>query len=142
MTLKDENENSLLINVESIQEDEDPEELERITNNLRGDLIEVDAIENVDLVTKEGELPPEGSKSGAEVAALGSLVVTLGATAASSVIPKLTNTLQSWLTRNERHKISLEIGGDKLEVTGISDKERQRLIDTWISRHIEKKNME
>jgi hypothetical protein len=101
-------------------------------------LTEVDAIEKVDLVTKEGKKAPEGSKAGAEVAALGSLLVTLGASAASSVIPNLANTLQSWLTRHERRKISLEIGGDKLEVSGISDKEQQRLIDAWISRHMEK----
>ena len=96
MTLKNRKENALLINVESIHgEDEDPEELERITNNLRNDLIEVDAIENVDLVTEEGEHPPAGSKAGAEVEALGSLLVTLGASVASSVIPNLANTLQS-----------------------------------------------
>jgi hypothetical protein len=98
----------------------------------------VDAIEKVDLVTKEGEQAPEGSKAGAEVAALGSLLVTLGASAASSIIPNLANTLQSWLTRHERRKISLEIGGDKLELACISDKEQERLIDTWINRHMGK----
>jgi hypothetical protein len=121
MTTTDKKENMLLINIESAskeEEEEDPEVLERITHNLRDDLTEVDAIEKVDLVTKEGEVPPEGSKAGAEVAALGSLLVTFGASAASSVIPNLTSTLQSWLTRHERRKISLEIGGNKLEVTG------------------------
>jgi hypothetical protein len=136
-------ENQLLIKIESAPKeeeeyDDDQEELERITHTLRDELTEVDAIEKVDLVTKEGEKAPEGSKAGAEVAALGSLLVTLGASAASSVIPNLGSTLQSWLTRHERRKISLEIGGDKLEVSGISDKEQQRLIDAWISRHIKK----
>lgn len=140
---KTEEENQLLINIESVsKEEEDPEELERITRNLREDLAEADAIEKVDLVIKEGEKAPEGSKSGAEVAALGSLLVTLGASAASSVIPNLGNTLQSWLTRHERRKISLEMGGDKLEVTGVSDKEQQKLIDAWISRHMEKEEID
>jgi hypothetical protein len=75
------------------------------------------------------------------MAAVGSMLVTLGASAASTAIPNLTNTLQSWLSRHERRKISVEIGGDKLEVTGISGKEQQRLIDTWISRHIEKEDL-
>jgi hypothetical protein len=137
MTTTDKKENMLLINIESAskEEEEDPEEIERITYNLRDDLAEVDAIEKVDLVTKEGEKAPEGSKAGAEVAALGSLLVTLGASAASSVIPNLTSSLQSWLTRHERRKISLEIGGDKLEMTGVSDQQQQQLIEAWISRH-------
>ena len=68
---------------------------------------------------------------------MGSLLVTLGTSAVSTVIPNLSNTLQSWLTRHERRKISLEIGGDKIEVTGVSDEQQQRLIESWISRHSE-----
>jgi hypothetical protein len=144
-TTTDKKEKRLVINIESASKekqndnDDDPEELERLTHNLRDDLTEVDAIEKVDLVTKEGEQAPKGSRAGGEVAALGSLLVTLGASAGTTIIPNLVNTLQSWLTRHERRKISLEIGGDKLEVTGVSDKEQQRLIDAWISRHMEKK---
>jgi hypothetical protein len=143
-TTTDKKENQLLINIESASKeeennnDDDPEELERLTHNLRDYLTEVDAIEKVDLVTKEGEQAPKGSRAGGEVAALGSLLVTLGASAGTTIIPNLVNTLQSWITRNERRKISLEMGGDKLEVTGISDKEQQRLIDAWISRHMQK----
>ena len=136
----------ILINIsESYKEDDDTvghydsEELERITYSLRDELSELDAIEKVDLVAKAGELPPEGSKAGAEVAELGSLLVTMAASAGSALIPNIANALQSWLTRHERHKISLEIGGDKLEVTGISDNEQHRLIDAWIGTHIEKK---
>ncbi len=141
----DKKENQILINVESSskQEDDnnDPEELERITHNLRDDLTELDTIEKVDLVTKEGDEKeaPEGSKAGGDIVSLGSLLVTLAASVGSSVIPNLANALQSWLTRHERRKISLEIGGDKIEVTGISDEQDQRLIDVWISRHIEKR---
>lgn len=132
-------ENAFLINIESASKEEhdDPEELERITHNLRDDLNGLDAIEKVDLVRKEGE-PPKGSKAG-DVVTLGSLLVTLGSSAASTLIPSLANTLQSWLTRHERHKISLEIGGDKLEVTGISDEQQQRLIESWIGRHSKEK---
>jgi hypothetical protein len=122
----------------SVGEKVDTEELEQITNNLRDELNELDIIEKVDLVRKGEDKAPKGSKGGGEVATLGSLLVTLGTLAGSSVIPNLTSTLQSWLTRHERRKISLEIGGDKLEVTGVSDKEQERLIDGWISRHMEK----
>ena len=72
------------------------------------------------------------------MAVLGSLLVTLGGSVASNVIPSLANTLQSWVTRQDRHTISLEIGGDKLQLTGVSDKQQEKLIDAWISRHLEK----
>jgi hypothetical protein len=63
MTVKDKNEkNEILINIESSSKEDgdhyNPEELERITYNLRDDLTELDAIEKVDLVTKEGEVAP------------------------------------------------------------------------------------
>jgi hypothetical protein len=136
----DTKQNRILINIESAskeENDDDPEELERITNNLRDDLTEVDVIEKADSVRKD-ERSPKGSKAGGDIVTLGSLLVTLGASAGISIIPNLVNTLQSWLTRHERRKISLEIGGDKLEVTGASDKEQERLLDVWISRHMEK----
>ena len=39
------------------------------------------------------------------------------------------------VSRHERRMISLEIDGDRLQMTGVSDKEQGRLIDVWISRH-------
>lgn len=127
--------NQIVINIESLGDDPcEPEELERITYNLRDDLTELDSIKMVDLVTKE-VAAPNHSKAGGEVVTLGSLLITVGGSVASSVIPNLANTLQSWLTRHERRTISLEIGGDKLQLSGVSDKDQERLIDAWISRH-------
>jgi hypothetical protein len=124
----------VVVNIESLDNLNEPEELERLSHNLRDELIELDVIEKVDVITK-GEQAPKGSKSGGEVAMLGSLLVTLGGSLASNVIPSLANTLQSWVTRQDRHTISLEIGGDKLQLTGVSDKQQEKLIDAWISRH-------
>ena len=71
--------------------------------------------------------------------AWGSILATLVTSAGSALIPSLANTLQSWLTRHENKKISLVIGGDKLELTGISDKDLQRLVNVWINSHLEKR---
>jgi hypothetical protein len=126
---------TLLINIQSIpgEEDIELEELERNTQNLHDELNELDVIEKVDLITK-GEAP-DGSKSGVEMV-VGSLLATLATSAGSALIPGIVNTLKSWLTRHEKRKITLEIGGDKLEVTGISDNEQQKLINAWLSRHV------
>jgi hypothetical protein len=140
MTTTDKRDNQLILNIELVpkgeDQAEDPAELERVTHNLRDDLTEVDAIEKVDFIAKgrKENVAPKGSKAGGEIVALGSLLVTLGTAAGSSVIPSLVNTLQSWLTRHERHKISMEIGGDKLEVTGLSDDQQQKLIESWLGR--------
>jgi hypothetical protein len=116
----------LSLKINSMSESED-EELELITRRLREEILKLD-VENVDLV-KAGETP-KGARSG-DVVALGSLLVTLATS--GGVIPSLINTVQSWLGRTEKgHSITLEIDGDKLEVTGISSQKQQQLIDTWI----------
>ena len=66
MTIIDKKENQILINIESAlkekEDEDDPEELERITRNLRDDLTELDAVETVDLVIKEGEVAQKAQK--------------------------------------------------------------------------------
>jgi hypothetical protein len=130
---------SLLIKIKSARsnggtgdQEFDLEELERDTESLRDELNDLDSIENIDLITTEGA--PEGAKPGGDLVEWGSLLVTL----ASTLAPSLSKILQSWLTRHENHKIVLEIGGDKLEVTGTSDIERSKVIDAWISSKLQK----
>jgi hypothetical protein len=118
----------LMLNINAGPET-DEEELAELTRQLREELLELD-VEAVGLV-RAGEAP-ERAKAGDPVT-WGALLVAL--VASGGVLTTLINTLQSWLTRHERRSVTLEIGGDKLEVTGISSEEQQRLINTWLSRH-------
>ena len=118
----------VILNIDAGQED-DPEEIERFTQQLREELTELD-VEAVDLV-RAGETPAK-AKVGDPIT-WGTLLLTLAAS--GGVITTVINVLQSWLTRQERRSISLEIDGDKLEIKGISSKEQQRLINEWRSRH-------
>ena len=118
----------VILNIDEGQED-DPEEIERFTQQLREELTELD-VEAVDLV-RAGETPAK-AKVGDPIT-WGTLLLTLAAS--GGVITTVINVLQSWLTRQERRSISLEIDGDKLEIKGISSKEQQRLINEWRSRH-------
>ena len=118
----------VILNIDAGQED-DPEEIERFTQQLREELTELD-VEAVDLV-RAGETPAK-AKVGDPIT-WGMLLLTLAAS--GGVITTVINVLQSWLTRQERRSISLEIDGDKLEIKGISSKEQQRLINEWRSRH-------
>ena len=82
-------ETQIFINIESASKEEkhdiELEELEQLTHNLRDDLTELDSVEKIDLVTKEDreEKDPDGLKHKGDVVTLGSLLVTLGVTAAS-----------------------------------------------------------
>jgi membrane-associated two-gene conflict system component 1 (EACC1) len=113
--------------------DNDEEELARTTQQLREELSDLN-IDSVDTV-KTGPAP-EGSKAGEEMITWGSLLVSLAAS--GGVLPSLIGTVQSWLSRRENQKISMEIDGDKLEVTGVSSEEQRRLIDIWVGRHSNK----
>jgi hypothetical protein len=118
----------LMLNIDAGPE-ADEEELEWITLRLREELRELD-VEDIDLV-RMGEIP-DRAKAGDPIT-WGALLVAL--TASGGVLTTLINAVQSWLTRHEQRSVTLEIGGDKLELTGISSQEQQWLANAWISRH-------
>ena len=109
--------------------DADERELEALTLQLKDELIDLD-VESVDLA-RAGEIP-ERAKVGDPVT-WGDLILQL--VAAGGVLTTLIGALQAWLTRHERRSVTVEIDGDKLELTGASAEQQQRLIDAWISRH-------
>lgn len=106
----------------------DGEKLERLTRQLRSELLELD-VEAVEL-TRGGKAPPK-SKAG-DAITWGTLLLTLAAS--GGVLTTLIQVLQSWLTRHEQRSLTLEIDGDRLEITGISSKEQRRLVEAWLHR--------
>ncbi len=60
---------------------------------------------------------------------------TLAVTVAPGVITALVSTLQSWLTRHERSKVTVKSGDDELVVEGSPSQEQRRLIEAWVGRH-------
>lgn len=120
----------LLINLDAGPE-ADVKELAELTKRLQRELLKLD-IEAVDFASA-AEVPVR-AKSG-EPVTWGMLLLTLAA--AGGVLTTIINVLQDWLTRQEKRSLTLEIGGDKLQVTGISSEEQQRLINAWLSRHQE-----
>jgi hypothetical protein len=118
----------LIIHINSASDDE--EELERATHQLRKELLDLN-LESVDLV-KKGK-PPKDSKAGEEVVSWGSLLVSLAAS--GGTLSGLIGTVQSWLSRKENQKAMIQIDGDKLEMTGISNEQQDKLIDAFINRH-------
>lgn len=95
---------------------------------LRRELLELD-VDAVD-VPRVADAPP-GSR-GADAAALGALVVTI---AQSQLLPSVLDAVRSWLTASRQRSVKLELGGDVLELGGVSSDEQRRLTDEWLRRH-------
>lgn len=110
--------------------DTDSEDLERLTRQLREELSELDV--QADLMT--GGPAPANTKAG-DVIEWGTLLLTLAAS--GGVITTLINAIQTWLTnRNQPAAVTVEMGGDKLQITGNPSPEQQRLIDAFLHRHL------
>lgn len=108
--------------------DSDAEEIAEATLQLRRELLDLD-VEAVEL-PRAGE-PPLGTRA-AELAALGALAVTL---AQSQLLGSVVAAVRSWLAGSQQRSIKLELGGDVLELSGVSSTEQRRLTDEWLRRH-------
>lgn len=118
----------VLLNIDAGLE-ADIEELEKLTQQLRAELLELD-IDDAALV--HAEEVPKDNKSGDPIS-WGTLLLTFAAS--GGIFTTLITLFQSWSTRHERSKVVLEIDGDKLEITGNPTDEQKRLIEVWLSRH-------
>lgn len=106
----------------------DAQDIAEGARRLRRELLELD-VDAVD-VPPAASAPP-GSR-GADAAALGALVVTVGQ---SQLLPAVLATVRSWLTASRQRSVKLEIGGDVLELSRVSQDEQRRLTDEWLRRH-------
>jgi len=112
----------------SVGPDADTEEVAEATAQLRRELLDLD-VDAVEL-PPAGE-PPPGTRA-VELAALGALVVTV---AQSQLLASVVAAVRSWLAISPRRSIKLELGGDVLELTGVSSDQQRRLTDEWLRRH-------
>jgi hypothetical protein len=109
--------------------DTDAEELAQLAGRLRAELLDLD-VETVRQPVR-GEEP--GDAKGTGLLAAGELVVRLAAS--PEVLASIIAGVRSWLRRNHARSVKLTLGGDALEVSGVSSAEQERLIDLWVSRH-------
>lgn len=108
----------------------DAEAGERLAYRLRREIAALD-VESVR--AEEGGGVPEGAKGG-DAVTLGAVVVALGAS--GGVLTALVGTVRDWLARSAaRHRVSLTIDGDTVELERASDAERRALIEAYVRRH-------
>jgi hypothetical protein len=110
-------------------DDVDSAGVDELTRQLRRELLQLD-VESVDLA-RAGP-PPSGTRA-VDVAAVGTLVVTLFQS--TGLLGAVVGAVQSWLSASGRRSVRLELDGDVIEVGGLSSVDQRRLIATWIARH-------
>ena len=108
----------------------DSEAGERLTRQLRAEIAELD-VESIR--PGPGGPTPDGAK-GTDPVTPGAMVVALSAS--GGVFTALIESLRDWLGRSSaRHRVSLTIDGDTIELEWASAAERRDLIDAYIRRH-------
>ncbi len=108
----------------------DPEACERLSRQLRSELAELD-VESV--VPVMGGTAPDGAK-GTDPVTLGVVIVALSAS--GGVFTGLIETVRDWLARHSgRHRISVTIDGDTIELERASAAQQRELVDAYVRRH-------
>ena len=101
-----------------------------MARRLRAEIAELD----VDSVCLAPSAPAPDTAKGADAVTLGAVVVALSAS--GGVFTALIDTVRDWLARSSaRHRVSLTIDSDTIELQRASDAERRALIDAYIRRH-------
>ncbi|MCR3751310.1 caspase family protein [Lentzea californiensis] len=104
----------------------DDERIEQLTAFLRTELGEVVAVSGV-----PGEAP-EGAKA-VDLNELGTLLTTVSQ---STVLAALINAVSSWLGQRRERSVTVEAGGDTLELTGDPSEAELAQRSAWLGRHL------
>ncbi|RDI22392.1 effector-associated constant component EACC1 [Lentzea flaviverrucosa] len=104
----------------------DDERIEQLTAFLRTELGEVVAVSGV-----PGEAP-EGAKA-VDLNELGTLLTTVSQ---STVLAALINAVSSWLGQRRERSVTVETGGDTLELTGDPSEAELAQRSAWLGRHL------
>lgn len=104
----------------------DDERIEQLTAFLRTELGEVVAVSGVPGAA------PEGAKA-VDLNELGTLLTTVSQ---STVLAALINAVSSWLGQRRERSVTVEAGGDTLELTGDPSEAELAQRSAWLGRHL------
>jgi hypothetical protein len=102
-------------------------ELYEATSLLKQELLSLD-VHAVD--RPSGDPPPPGARA-VEIPEIATLLVTLG----GDVIGAVAATIAGWIGRGGSRSVKLEIGGDSIEASGVSEENQARLIEAFLASH-------
>ncbi|GAA0454618.1 hypothetical protein Ade02nite_03110 [Paractinoplanes deccanensis] len=110
----------------------DAERLDLLTGQVRDQLRQLDVDDVAPL--RADQAPPAGARA-MDVGAVGALLVMLGNSATG--LREVVTVVRGWLGRGDgtRRTVRLELGGDVLELSEVTEAEQQRLIDLFVRKH-------
>jgi hypothetical protein len=114
-----------------VDDDISPIEFDELTAALQRELLQLD-VASVDRVSAGAA--PDGSR-GIDLSALGALLVQVGQSA--PVLGQVVNVIQAWASRSPKRSATLTLGGDTLELSGLSERDQRLVIRDWMARHAE-----
>jgi hypothetical protein len=118
--------NDLQICLVALPSDE-PKQLDDLTVNL---MLDLDSVVTVSRSTSSDI--PAGAKA-IDAALIGHLFVVISHSGeALASIVKLLSVARDWLGRQDNRTIKLELGDNKLELSGVSNEEQKKLIQAWL----------
>jgi hypothetical protein len=103
--------------------------VEEASANLRSELRRINGVESVEPLPS-GEAPA-GARA-VDAVSVSSLLVTLSAS--GGVLTSLIVLLKEWLGRSEKRGLVLQIGKDRLEISGPPSREQNILIETFLKK--------
>jgi hypothetical protein len=109
--------------------DADSAEVFDLTSKLRHELLDLD-VQHVGRPT--GDEAPEGAR-GLEIAAVGTLIVQ--ALNSAGTLKAIVARINEFLSRDKERTATLSIGGDTLQMTGLSSRDQERQVSDWVERH-------
>ena len=101
-------------------------EREQQTRQLRRELLSTDVS---DVTFAAGGPAPDGSR-GVDVAAIDTLIVTLGH--AGTLFNSVLNVLRQWTERHRGNTLELTLNGQSLTVTGLSADDQRAAVQEWL----------
>jgi hypothetical protein len=107
----------------------DLRDVEDASANLRSELRRLTGVESVEPLPV-GEAPA-GARA-VDAVSVGSLLMTLSAS--GGVITSLIVLLKEWLGRGEKRRLVLQVGNDKLEISGPPSREHDVLLQTFLGK--------
>jgi hypothetical protein len=108
--------------------DADPERLQRLTEGVRAELLELD-VDNVETV-RAGEAPP-GARA-IDMAAVGALLVSLGGS--TEALTQMVNAVRAWVGRGggAARSVEMTVGDKTLRIANASVDQQDRLIEEFV----------
>ena len=114
-----------------LEDDGDAAEIERLTQRLRRELLELDV---AGVERPRSQDVPGGAKA-VDFAHLGELVVTM--TQAAPAVAALAGVLQRWIGGGGGRRLRVEIDGDVLDLSSASAEQQEAALALFLERHAE-----